>query len=100
MRKPLTTRKKSPILVERLHNRPKWSIRMPAVVWDVEQPEEASAKWRDAGPRVLDALAEWTGCDCAILRREAADAQNLVLEGYRFGESVADSEQLRIPRRK
>ncbi|MDB5387181.1 MAG: hypothetical protein JWM11_2827 [Planctomycetaceae bacterium] len=80
---------------------------MPTAVWTTEDQERISqsdsnslTKWNLAGPRVLDVLIEWTDCGCAILRAEAPNAQNMILEGYRFGGSVEASMGYSIPRTK
>jgi hypothetical protein len=66
----------------------------------LEDQAVVPAKWSEAGPKVLDSLGDWTHSDCVILRVEATDAQNLILDGYKFAEHVESSEQYEVPRRK
>lgn len=57
-------------------------------------------KWTSAGPRVLEVLTDWTICGCAILRAEATNAQNMVLEGYKFSPNLESSVGFSIPQTK
>ncbi|MFO0868723.1 MAG: hypothetical protein U0935_07200 [Pirellulales bacterium] len=49
---------------------------------------------------MLEFLADWNRCSCAIVRGEGPTATDLVLEGYRFGEDVDNDQQLAVPARK
>lgn len=65
---------------------------MPELIWSalleaprLEPNDSFEGKWAIAGCRLLNALVDFSDCQCAIIRMEGIHSQKLALEGYAFG---------------